>query len=251
MLNRQVVLEKLERFLKREISKADVHTWALGQAVSRDFENVAKTDPLIKNTVLSLIDISHDDLKRIPSMRALEYYRLCLKGQMVFDPVHANLESIIVPQWSEEKLPKTRARIGVEIRAQAQYLVLLKAYVLIFGLCALALQVISVLNPQFLHLIKETPTRAEAFKSAWPHIIYAILILLPRNWLARGAVFYFTFLALAAGMAYYWYISVVIVLKLSLHVLFILAFLPFSAIPATLALLLLKLHRDGLKRRDV
>jgi len=250
MLSRQDVLKKLEQFLNREITKADVHAWALSQAVAKDFEEIAESDPLIKNTVLSLIDISHDDLKRIPSIRALEYYRLCLSGEMTFDPVHANLENIIVPYVSVKHSSGHPSKVSVRIKEKAQYLVLLKAYVFIFGLCVMALQIISLLDPQFLHWAKDAPVLDGNWQDAWPHVLYAALILMPRHWLAAGYIFYPAALALATGMLYYWYVPVLIVAKLSLHILFVLALLPFSAIPATLALLLLMLYRDGLKARD-
>ena len=79
MIERELVLKKLTQYLNSEISRTDVHAWALSVAVAREFDQEA--DPLVTMTVHSLIDISHDNLKKIPSRRALEYYRLCLEGR--------------------------------------------------------------------------------------------------------------------------------------------------------------------------
>jgi len=88
-LNRDIILQKLNKYFNQDISKDDIHTWALSVAVSRDYQDVVKSDLLIAKTIQTIIDMHHDDIKAIPTNKALEYYRRCLEGLEEFKPLES------------------------------------------------------------------------------------------------------------------------------------------------------------------
>lgn len=129
------------------------------------------------------------------------------------------------------------------------YLAIFRVYVVIFALCSLGIQISSLVKPVFLKFGEVTPSRLDIFKEVWPHLIYAVFALLSPRLMARKILFYFSFPILTYGMLYYGYISVSIITRFSLNMIFLLAILPFSALPPAAALFLLILHREDMRQK--
>ena len=245
MLTRAIILEKLTGYLNQRLSKQAIYEWALFVAVSHEFEKIAAEDLLIGKTIQALIDINHDDLKNIPTHKMLEYYRRCLAGELTFEPLEymRNLERMDLSkeQFAADEEKKVEKRH--EERKQIRLMV--RIYVVLFAFCSLVIHLFSILQPNFLRFAETIPTRLENLWDSLPHVLYAIIILLPMRLTARGNFFYITFFVSLWGLFLYWYLPFIIVSKLAINMIFILALLPFSAIPASLAVwLLIKTRKE-------
>jgi len=253
-LNRETVLAKLTGYLDKEISKSAIYEWALFVAVSKEYEQVVSQDPLVANTVQALIDINHDDLKKIPTHKALEYYRRCLKGELEFIPLEdrMDIDQLGIPDEPPPSAPVSvgpeTARVNALIKRHdyTRVLKLMRLYVVGFALSSLGIHIFSVIDPDFIRLTGEQTSRWNSARESLPHVLYAFLVLLPPAFLAKDILYPAAIALLTTGFFYYWYIAYIIVQKLTLHPLFILVFLPFSAVPATLAVLQLLAYRKSL-----
>src|SRR5436190_6210572 len=85
LINRQIVLEKLNSFLANKISQQEVYEWALLAAVSSES---AAGDPLLSATLKAMIEVNYGDPAR-SGTKNLEYYAQCLAGQAEFVPEKA------------------------------------------------------------------------------------------------------------------------------------------------------------------
>lgn len=243
MINREILLEKLTGYLDGTISKEEAYGWALGIAVSAEFERVAKEDALIGRAVRDLIDINHADLAAVPGRKAFEYYQKCLLGKMEFKLKGIDVQKLEAFDNPEQVVVKKKRKNNIK-----QVLIICRVYIVIFCLCSLVMHGISVVKPDFLRFEDSIPSRAETIKESLPHLLYAFVVLLPVGFTAKGLLFFVTFPVLVVGMFYYWYISVALVTKLSLNIIFAFVLLPFSAIPATLALVMLVMRRNSIKK---
>ncbi len=245
MIDRAGVLAKLNDYLEEKISKTEVYEWALMLALSKEYEDIAVQDPLIQKTVLAMIDINHADIKKIPPRKSLEYLKHCLEGSEEF------LEVTLPAQAASEETQNPKYQFLKKAFRPRDVpkgvLVILRIYVIVFCLCSIAIHSVSILNPGFLRLGESTPSSAAIVRESFPHLIYAFFLLIPPVWIARGIWFYLSFPILTFGMLYYWYISFSFAMKFALSAIFILVVLPFSAIPATLALVLLFIYREKSK----
>ena len=243
MIDRSSVLAKLKDYLEAKTPKNEIYEWALATALSKEYEKIAQEDTLIQRTILALLDINHVNQKKIPLREVFEYYRRCLEGEEEFAVENIPMQLTadagglgILWLWLKDisQTPK-----GI--------LVVLRIYVIIFGLSSVTIHLDSIRNPVFLRTGDIVPTQNEVFQQSLPHLIYAFLILLPPSLLARRMLFYFSFPFLTFGMLYYWYISFRFAIKLALNPIFVLVILPFTALPATLALVSLFMYREKSK----
>ncbi len=239
IVNRETILRELSAYLNNELSKQEVYEWALSVAVTDHFQELARGDVLIRRTIQAMIDINHDDLKFIPTRKALEYYRRCLVGEEKFVPLEINkdLKNLNIPDDPDI----------VNRKKKPKYFIFFRIYIIIFSICSLTIHIASMIDPAFFNLDQTSPTRLAVIKESFPHVFYALFVLIPVRYLVRWVLFYPSFVFLSLGMLYYWYISFQMVLKLSLNMVFIFMILPLTAIPATLALFLLMMGREEFK----
>jgi hypothetical protein len=251
-LTRETVLAKLTGYLDKEISKSAIYEWALFVAVSKEYEQLAPQDPLIATAVQALIDINHDDLKKIPTNKALEYYRRCLKDEIEFIPLEErrDIDKLVIqdqqPAAPAITVPPETSLVNALLKKQdyTRLLIAMRVYVIVFAVCSLGIHIYSFINPEFMQMARDFTSRFNSVKESLPHVLYALLVLLPPRFLARDTLYIVSLALLIVGFFYYWYIAITIVDKLALHPLLILIILPFSALPATLTLILLWAYRQ-------
>ena len=258
MLNRQIVLEKLNAYLNNKISKKEIYEWALFSAVSGDSEEITAKDPLLKSAVNAMIEMNYSDL-RAPTRKALEYYRRCLAGELEFIPleVHQELHKLDIPDIPEEQkkdaLPVPLIKLWAKKVREWKYLkdaiLTARLYVIIFAVCSLVVQISSIISPGFMQFGLWVPTRWQAVLDSFPHLVYAYVVLVPPRRLMPLRIFVLTLPLLILGAVFYWSIAWMILNKLSLGWVFILAVLPYTVIPALLALFLVIIEKLELKQR--
>jgi hypothetical protein len=238
-LTREDVLIKLTDFLNNKIPKAEIHEWALLVATAEDFEQTAQRDPLIGKTIQCLIDINHNDIKYIPTPKALEYYRRCLTGEEIYQPLEQrrDLHKIKIP---EMKLADVGEPPEVIRRREwwQGVLWIVRIYVILFAMSSLAIDIAALVQPELFRGGEDIPSRLENFKESYKQMIYAFFILLPPTILSRRPTIYLSLPIVIWGVYHYWEFVISKIDKLP-HPMFLLAFLPFSAIPAAMALFLL------------
>ena len=220
-------LTKLNDFLDGKIPQETIYEWALAVVVSREYEQLVKTDPILKAVIQALIDMNHKDAGRVPSRADLEYLKKCLEGQAEFEPLAQRWEKA----RKEEKENKSKS--------QGSLFLALRIYVVLFALCSIAVNILAVLKPNLFQWELENPSALNVLLQVWPHLLYAIFLLIPFKKLVRGLLYYCSIGVLGSGSFYYGYITVDIVIKLSLNILMIFVVAPFSVIPAVVALFLL------------
>ena len=255
MIDRKTILEKLAEYLNNKISQEEIYKWALAVAVSEEYDELAGKDLLIRKTIQALIDIHHDDLKLIPTRKALEYYRRCLVGEEKFEPLEdkKDLKRLNIPDFPQEQPQRVKTPKPKKPKQGGgkEFYIAFRIYTIIFSISSLTIHIISIIKPDLFSFDEEIPTRMEVVTRSLPHLLYAFFVLVPMWLTARGVLYYLSFLVLTLGMLYYWYLSAVIVMNYSLHLIFILAILPFCAFPATLALYLLMVNRDRLRQKAI
>ncbi len=253
VIRREEVLEKLSQHLREEIAPDDVYAWTLAVIVDPEYEKISIQDSLINVTVKALLDANNKNADIVPTRKLLEYYRQCLAGEAEYHPDHINecLEAVDekgfltqeqIARIKKEKVEKTkRIVVGFVFGIAA-------LYVFVFGLSLLAFRLYSIIRPEFVAQEGFILTRMEVTRHVLPHILYALLILLPRGFIARGWLFYFAFLGMIAGMGYHLVTAVRPVLENALPLVYVLVALPFRALPAMLAVVLLLIKRQKIKR---
>jgi hypothetical protein len=240
-VERQTLLRKVGQFLAQEISQDAIYAWALQIAVSREYEDLAKQDPLIKETIEALLMMQHTDLKAVPTRKAIEYYRRCLSGEEKFVPLRErkDLDKLRIPNEFREAMGRKKmGKTGKE-----KVFALMRFYVALFGLSVLGIYAFSLIRDGLLG----PAAGAVKMSALWEpmlYIIYALTIVMPVRFMAKGFLFYFTFPILLLGMIYFWSIPV----RLFQNILFIILALPLSAIPATLAVILFARAKEQERR---
>ena len=257
-INREIVLGKLNAYLGNTLSKEALYEWALSVAVSGEYQVLAGSDPLVHSAVNAMIEIKHKDPAKFSTAKTLEYYRRCLAGELAFNSTELPLDgvghktdgsqNVAIPKIQKPVTPQTLIQSFQEWKYFKDAILSARLYVLVFAVCSFVVQVSSIISPGFMQIGLRVPSRWEALADAFPHLIYAYFVLLPPQRLFRGKMFLIALPIFIVGMMYYWKLSFLMVTKLSLDWVFILAILPFSAIPATLALLLLLAEKFGLTK---
>ncbi|MDP2652569.1 MAG: hypothetical protein Q8Q08_00900 [Candidatus Omnitrophota bacterium] len=259
-MSRPMVLEKLQGYLDRSIPEKDIYEWALLTAVSKEFDAISGSDPLIAKTVYALTEISNADSRHHVG-ETLEYCRRCLLGELEFtpgvnrapDPVRTGTPA---PSWDEKEALRQaeecrKAELRRKLYRHRLYL-LGKIYVILFAVCCLAVHLLVVFFPQLLPSSgAKAMTRVEAFRESLTPLVYSVLLLLPPCLQVRGVFFYILAPIFFLGMVSYWYLSVfAIVLKMELNAMFLLVILPFTAFPSTVAFVMLLAERRRYRSRQ-
>ena len=230
-LTRQILLKRIQAYLKGSVTKDQLYQWALAAAVSDEYEDFKNKDVLITQTVQVLIDINKGDKNPEEFNKKLVYHQKCLAGEDDYVP-----RKIEAPAQTKE--------------TPADFFVIIRIYIIIFAASSILLNFFSLLNPNFLQFGEGSASFANAVKDALPHLIYAAVILMPLKVSAKGLLFFPVFLVLCLGMLFYWYIPISLVNKFTLNPVSILIVLPFSAMPATLALLQFMVTKDKLTKKQ-
>jgi hypothetical protein len=237
---RQVVLSKVTQFLNNEISQEEIYTWALEVAVSKEYEELSKQDPLLKETIETLLMMQHPGFKVVPTRKAIEYYRRCLSGDEQFIPLkeRKDLDKLKIPDEVREVIQQQKEKQSL----RGKVFLLMRIYVLLFGLAVLGVYAFSILKGG-LAVLGAEPTSKLLVWEPILYMLYALIIILPLRFTAKGILFYFTFPIVIIGMVYFWSIPV----RLFQSVLLILLALPLSGIPATLAVILFARQKEQQK----
>jgi hypothetical protein len=227
-LNRNSVLEKLNAFLGNRISQEEIYEWALAQVFKEEYESVAKSDHLIKETIQALIDINHPEARTVPAREDFEFLRKCLEGTETFQPIKSR----------HQEKRKTKRKTSFR-RYKDDLFFSFRVYVALFAACSLVVNILVIMKPDFMALPAANPTWYDAFESVFSHLIYAVLLLLPFRILTRDKTFYPVLTVFVIGSIYYWTITFSMIFKMSFHIIMIFVVAPFSGIPTILAILLL------------
>jgi len=223
-IDRETAISRLKGFLTGEVTKEEIYHWALGKAMSNDFEELSRTDPLLHEALEAMMDVNHEDAQFIPSREDLEYYQRCLAGAEEFVTRRTQV------QKQQNIFPKHKFLSDLDL--------VFRVYVLVFAVCIIIVHLIGVLLPSFLQA-RIPPSRLEIFSDSLPHFIYAIILLVPVRILVRDNFFFVFLFVMGFGAYYYFYISLNLIAKLSVHFLVVLVILPYGALPAALAVYLL------------
>ncbi len=207
-LNRDLIIEKIEALLGGQMDKDAVYRWALGVAVSEDFAQFCKKDPVAAQVVQVLIDIQHNDVKSIPTLKALAYYRLCLKGEREYLPLgeikDRDIEAPAVNVEEAQGLGLVEEGVKTFIDKFARSLRILT---LIFGGI--------VFVASFFYVILEAaPGQPDRVKSAFKTfglLIYSVFVILPPSFLVKEKAFLWAVPILLFGMIFSWYYSLNII----------------------------------------
>ena len=255
MFSREILLSKIKGYLNNALSKEAVYAWVLSVAVAKDYEQAVQNDALMQDAVRCLMNITQRDPARIPSTELLEYFCRCLAGDEAYD---VNRSKKYFAQFSsgikstagtspKHKVFSTRKKSGFLEGRLASWL---RFYILGFAVCSLMIQLFSVLDPNFMRYGEGQLDRAVVFKRALFQIVYATFLLFPISLLAREPWIFFALPTFIFGAFYYWKLTLNMALELKMTTVYILAIIPFSILPATLALLLLFLHWKKFKRKQ-
>lgn len=250
LINRDIVLEKLNAYLGNAISKEDLYEWALLVSLLEDNQGIINADPLLRASLKAMMESKHKDSAKFAVIKTIEYYRQCLSGEVEFSPAsvqHLSPDMKTPVSAGEAAAPVTQKILTLPELVQVfkgwkyfkDTFLTARLYVLVFAVCSFAVQISSVINPGFMQIGLLVPTHWQAFVDALPHLVYAYLVMLPPRRLIPRKIFLIALPVFIVGAVFYWKMSFFILAKLSLNGIFILAILPFSAIPATVALALL------------
>ena len=241
-VERELIISKLVGFLTGEISKTEIYEWSLFVAVSRDYEELVKDNPLNEKIFQFLIEINKPRNSSVSIKQILQYFLECLEGKKAFDLVYFN-------SLAEDKLPKSASApvetqktksVGEKKPSALQGILpaVSKIYILIFLFCSILLNIFGLLKPDFLVQADEiVPARSMVWRDALPHLFYgaamliAILVTVPR------VVFYFLFFIATWGMFFYWYSATDFILKNGWSLILLIPLLPIITLPPTLMFL--------------
>src|SRR3989338_330444 len=241
-MTRSEVQEILKIFLEGKVSQEGGYEWVWAKVVTKDYKDIAQIDPLISETMQALIDINHDDVVVIPTRKDLEYYYLCLDGQKQFVSRTARKQENkkLHQQEKAEKIRAAKASLTQTLLSidRELFYTMAKVYVCLFAVTSLLINVLGILKPEFFRPGTNT-TSLKVLLEAAPHIVYAILLLLPRALLTRGIWYPFALFVFSAATVFYWFVTIAIVVRFSLNIFLLVLFAPFAGITAFLALWLL------------
>jgi hypothetical protein len=103
----------------------------------------------------------------------------------------------------------------------------------------MGIHLLSIISPD-LAFFNITDRAGQSFwRETIPQVTYAFILLVPFRWLVRSPRMFLALPAMIYGVYYYWAVSFDLINKLAENPLLVPIILPFGAVPATLALLLL------------
>ena len=242
IFERKITLVKLKGFLTGEISKTEIYEWALFVAVSRDYEELIKSDPLAEQIIQFLVEINNERARSLPTQKVLGYYVDCLEGSKSFSPDDLRVIMGGKPLVKPAAAPAEKAK-PVEKKTLAREKALaaaMKAYVFIFAAVSVLLNLLSIVKPDF--LVKHgqiPPTFTEAWRDAFPHLVYGLGMVLALTTKVPRLVFYGLFFIATWGIFFYWYVATDLVLKQGQSLVNLFPLLPFIALPPTAGFLIM------------
>lgn len=238
---RQILLSQLDKYFRHELSDKEIYEWALQLAVSENFGSLSQEDPLFKKTIQTLLEMQHMDLAVVPTAKALKYYQHCLKGEEEFIPLkdRQDLKQLNIPDFMEEG-PKPHPLQKIKISGKLYFFA--RAYTMVFGFAILGIYSASLVMPNLVSPGGSKFFGKSSLVESVLHVFYALMILLSPRFMAQKFFFYFTFPMLFLGMIYFWSVP----LRLFGNWTMILLALPLTAVPATLAVILLAGHKPNL-----
>ena len=239
---RETVKYQLDQFLSGKISQENLYSWTLAQVMDEEYEKLAAKDPVLRETVQTVIDFNHSDLDRIPTREDLLFYKRCLDGQEQFVPFS---ERWTLRQKNEKG--QTKSRKPPKEKDKEFFAVLSRIYVSLFGLSIFCIYLIGLVKPEVFHP-GETPSRADILRESLPHLIYSVFLLLPMRTLAQGVLYYVSLTVFVMGAVFYWYAPVSLVIKYDLNVFLFILFAPFTGLPAALSIWLIMSIKNKLLR---
>lgn len=240
-LNRDILSEKLDAYFDGELARTDLYQWALKAAIEEDMANLLHKDFLAAQLIEDLVNLQNKNPQKATSEKLLNYYRKCLSGTEDFSP--EKRKEFLPPRSfaaeSTEGFPEgfPAGAGGRIVSEKRQSFLLTKTYVILFAVCSLLIHTSSIVFPEMFYLEKKSFPALAA--DSLPFMLYSIALLIPFRWAVKGGWFYAFFFVFMLGLFYYFYASVTLVSQLSLSPVFILVILPFSVIPALLAVVLL------------
>lgn len=237
---RQIILVKLKGFVTGAVPKSEIYEWALFVAVSRDFEELAKQDPLAEKIVQFLIEINNEREKPLPLREVLQYFIDCLEGRKDFDQQKFDVLIGAETPGTAPAPPVSKAADQTALQKKKftfpkfDLNVILKVYVIAFVVISVLLNLFAALSPQFLVRAGEiAPSSAESWRAALPHLCYGAVMLLALTLKVPRVVFYGIFFVAVLGMFFYWYVATDILLKNGRSLIYLLPLAPFVTLPPT------------------
>ncbi len=233
-ISRSDVLGALSFCLTGKVTQEKIYEWALSQAVAKDYDGIAGADPLLKESVQALIDMSNPGPGYAPTREDLVYYLRCLEGAASFEPLAVRLEKA---QAKEREKDRGRRQRVISV-SREQYILWMRIYVVLFAAGSFLINTVWIFKPEFFD-VETKRSFLENFADALPQLVYSGTLLLPPGVMVRGWPFYIYFSIFVAGMLAYWAATVSVVMGLGLHPYLLLVFAPFGGIPPAIAVWLL------------
>ncbi len=244
-LNRDFIIQKIDELLEGRSDRNTIYRWALGVAVAEDFAQVCKKDPVAAQVVQALIDINHNDVQSIPTLKALAYYRLCLKGEREYRPLGklTNLDDIqsVGIEEDEGRLDVIEESVKTFVNRFSRGLRILT---LVFGSIVLVVSVIFV-------MVVAAPGRPDRIKTAFKtfvFILYGVFVILPPSLITQDRLFFLAVPILLFGMIVSWYYSFNMIPGMFSGIIVQVFLSAIIIIPATVAFILL-FRAKGFKLR--
>lgn len=186
-LSRNFIIEKIDELLEGRSDKDAVYRWALGIAVTEDFGKFCQADPVAAQVVQTLIDINHNDVQSIPTLKALAYYKLCLKGEREYRPLgqikDLNIEG---PVDHEEDV------CGLEVIEEGvksfvdRFARAIRIVTLVFGAIVFVSSFVAVI----VEAAPGQPGRVKAALKIFAFLIYSVFVVLPPSLIAKERSFF-------------------------------------------------------------
>jgi len=235
-LNREFIIEKIDALVEGRSDRDAVYRWALGTAVTEEFAHFCKEDAVAAKVVQTLIDINHNDVKSIPTLKALVYYKLCLKGEREYLPLGSIKDlDLVSPVGLEEDAA------GLEIIEEGVKSLVerfsrgLRVFTLVFGAVIFFVSVFFV----FVAAAPGKPGRVQAAFKIFAVLIYSVFVILPPSLIAKERSFFVAVPILLFGMIVSWYYSLNMIPGMFSSPVIQVFLSALIIVPATIALILL------------
>ncbi len=240
-VERKLIIDKLMGFVVGEISKAEIYEWALFVVVSRDYEELVKDNKLTQEIFQFLIDIDKPRPTSVSINKVLEYFIQCLEGKKEFiTEDYKQVLGELLPKAVPAPIVKKVTPVKKPLLPLTWLVASARIYALIFVLGSIVLNVVSVLKPNlFIKPNEIAPSVMQVARDAFPHVLYAFLILCALVVKVPRFVFYGFIPVGIWGMFFYWSGTTSYVLKNGFSLPLILFFLIFVALPPTAAFFVL------------
>lgn len=270
-VERKLLLIKLIGFLTGEISKTEIYEWALSVAVSRDYEELIKNDKLSEKIIQFLLDVDKVRSNPLPIKKIVEYLIACLEERKPFDEAQYN--ALVSDQPSKQGAPtptsanpnitvnpasvpqsKTAASAPLESKeppAKMSWItVVARVYIFLFITISLIMNLVGIFKPDFLLQPGEVPPVADdVWRDAFPHVFYAVTMLIALFLRGPKIVFFPLFFIAAWGMFFYWYSITMFILDHKWPLYYLVMLSPLLTLPPTLMFWIMLSRWFGIRAR--